>query len=388
MDIYKQKSGWKRSLIIGGLIIMVAVVIYTNYLTKELAEGEETYAELILSAYEKLLDPNVDLNQDIGFEDVVLNKNRNIPIILVNEQYQYIASRNFPEDKSLDTVYMDREIERILKKGEKQLRSELTGNYILYKNSRSYVLLTYLPLVMVVLLGLYVLLGYISFSASRREEQNLVWVGMAKETAHQLGTPISAIIAWIEHLKLFSQNNNEQEEIITELEKDVHRLELIADRFSKIGSSPKLEKKNIFVELERMHQYMRKRSPQKVQFDFPGTDQDPAYVMMNAHLLNWVIENLLRNALDAMQGSGLLKAEVEIEDTTVTIDISDTGKGIEAKKLKTVFRPGYTTKKRGWGLGLSLAKRIIENYHNGKIFVKSSTENVGTTFSIKLPKVS
>ena len=208
---------------------------------------------------------------------------------------------------------------------------------------------------------------------------------MAKETAHQLGTPISAILAWIEHLK--EDANAQQSEIVGELQRDVRRLEKVAERFSKIGSAPKLEPANIYTELDRTRDYMAKRAPRRIEFDFPeDSEHPPLIVQINPHLFNWVVENLLRNSLDAMEGEGKISAVVHDETNYISIDISDTGKGIPPGKLRRVFRPGYTTKKRGWGLGLSLAKRIIENYHSGKIFVKHSKVGEGSTFTIRLPK--
>ena len=259
-------------------------------------------------------------------------------------------------------------------------------HFMYYKPSKLLRLLTYFPLIMLLMLTAFMGLGYLGLSTSRKAEQNRVWVGMAKETAHQLGTPISAIVAWIEHLRGSSEADEEKLEILDELTKDVDRLNLIADRFSKIGSAPELEKKNIFAELSKTKNYMQRRASRKVQFDFPDEANDPIYVKINSHLFNWVLENLVRNALDAMAGEGLIKAEVNEDAHYIGIDITDTGKGIPYNKQKVVFQPGYTTKKRGWGLGLSLAKRIIENYHEGKIYVKKSEQNVGTTFTIKLPK--
>ena len=209
---------------------------------------------------------------------------------------------------------------------------------------------------------------------------------MAKETAHQLGTPISAILAWVEHLKDTNADNPGQLEIIEELGTDITRLELIADRFSKIGSAPELEKTNIYEQLELIKNYMRKRASRNVEFEF-STSDEPLYVDINRHLFSWVLENLIRNALDAMGGSGLISTKVHQEDGHISLDLTDTGKGIPASKHKLVFRPGYSTKVRGWGLGLSLAKRIIENYHKGKIFVKNSKIDEGTTFTIRLPKL-
>ena len=229
-------------------------------------------------------------------------------------------------------------------------------------------------------------MGYLGLSSARQAEQNRVWVGMAKETAHQLGTPISAIVAWIEHLRGMSINRPDQLEILDELTNDVARLDLIADRFSKIGSAPNLEAKDIYKELDKARIYMQRRASRRVKFQFPETGAEKKYVNINAPLFNWVMENLLRNALDAMDGEGLIKADVYEDHEMVCIDISDTGKGIPSSKQKMVFQPGFTTKKRGWGLGLSLAKRIIEEYHEGKIFVKQSEQNQGTIFTIKLPK--
>ncbi|MEL6988168.1 MAG: HAMP domain-containing sensor histidine kinase, partial [Bacteroidota bacterium] len=292
------------------------------------------------------------------------------------------GNNSFDEDQELLTARK----EKLLANGFEPLEGSGYSRYIYYEESTLIKLLKYLPLVQLLLISTFIAAGYFSFSTARRSEQNQVWAGMAKETAHQLGTPISAIIAWIEHLKLTAEENPEQLEIIGELRNDVTRLELIADRFSKIGSEPVLEKTNIFRELEACKNYMQKRAPKKVQFKFPNPEASPIFVRINPPLFDWVIENLLRNALDAMGGSGMISAFVEEEGDYINIDIIDTGKGIPGNKLKTVFQPGYTTKKRGWGLGLSLAKRIIENYHNGKIFVKNSKLNEGTTFSIKLPK--
>jgi signal transduction histidine kinase len=209
---------------------------------------------------------------------------------------------------------------------------------------------------------------------------------MAKETAHQLGTPISGIIAWLEHLRSIKEGDEELLEVVDEMKKDVIRLELISDRFSKIGSAPELEAVNVYDELEKCRNYMEPRSPRKVKFEFPEAGAGDVTVFVNPHLFEWVIENLLRNSLDAMEGKGVILASVYEDDNFVYIDISDTGKGIPQSKFKTVFQPGYTTKKRGWGLGLSLTKRIIEDYHKGKIFVKASEPGQGTTFTIQLPK--
>ncbi|TNE58112.1 MAG: HAMP domain-containing histidine kinase, partial [Bacteroidetes bacterium] len=228
---------------------------------------------------------------------------------------------------------------------------------------------------------------YLGFSASRRAEENQVWLGMAKETAHQLGTPITAILGWVEALKAANEDNPMNQEMLDELRNDVTRLELVADRFSKIGSQPDLTPVNAYDQLEKCRVYMQRRAPRKVTFDFPDpTAQEPRNIGINPPLFNWVIENLLRNAIDAMEGGiGVITAVVYDEPGQVCFDISDTGKGIPSGKFATIFKPGYSTKTRGWGLGLSLSKRIIEQYHRGKIFVKRSEQGKGTTFTIKLP---
>ncbi|MBK8670411.1 MAG: HAMP domain-containing histidine kinase [Saprospiraceae bacterium] len=231
---------------------------------------------------------------------------------------------------------------------------------------------------------MYIALGYFLFSSSRKAEQNRVWAGMAKETAHQLGTPISAILGWIEYLKDSFTEQPDKLDVIYELNKDVERLELVADRFSKIGSEPVLQNANIYDELIEVKDYLQRRAPRKINFDFTKPEQD-IHVKINKHLFAWVIENLVRNSLDAMDGKGTISCKVSSQNNYVSIDISDTGSGIPSAKFKSVFQPGYSTKKRGWGLGLSLAKRIIEEYHKGKIYVKSSKPYEETTFTINLP---
>jgi len=261
----------------------------------------------------------------------------------------------------------------------------LAAGYLIYPfESNLSKQIRFFPAAQFILLGFFIAFGYYLFNAARRGEQNRVWAGMAKETAHQLGTPISAIIAWIEYLKESNQERPDQLEVIGELRDDVYRLELIADRFSKIGASPELEKANIYKLLGDIETYMKRRSPRKVKFDFPDANQIKD-VMVNQHLFSWVLENLIRNSLDALDGQGIISAQIDEHDRYINIEISDTGKGIPSSKFKEVFKPGFSTKKRGWGLGLSLAKRIIQEYHKGKIFVKSSKLNEGTTFTIQLP---
>lgn len=255
-------------------------------------------------------------------------------------------------------------------------------SYIFYQESTLLTQLKYYPYVMFSIIGIFLLIAYLLFSTARKVEQNQVWVGMAKETAHQLGTPLSSLIAWLEYLK----SKGLDSETASEIEKDVKRLETITERFSKIGSVPKLDEVDIIKVLNDAVNYMKLRTSKNVTFSVETSNPGGVKAKLNVPLFEWVIENLIRNAVDAMNGNGSIKVVVSDQTQFVYIDISDTGKGIPKSKYKTVFEPGFTTKQRGWGLGLSLTKRIIENYHSGKIFVKSSEVDKGTTFRIVLNK--
>lgn len=383
MDLYSRKSRWKLYLAAAGGLITLLSLLYSNYLSNRLAQEERNKVFLWARAIEENLKPlseECEQCRDLTLALDIIQSNQTIPAILVGENGDIISGVNFGTD---DPAILKRDLQQMIKQDVVPL--EGFGNYLYYKESRILRQLRFFPLVQLGLIGAFVFFGYLGFSSARRAEQNRVWVGMAKETAHQLGTPISGMLAWIDHLELLRNNDEEVNEILHELRNDVSRLELIADRFSKIGSAPKLEPTNIYAELEKCRAYMQRRSPRKVSFHFPDPQQDPKLVGINGPLFDWVIENLLRNALDAMDGQGDISAVVYEEGHHLCIDVSDTGKGITASKHKTVFQPGFTTKKRGWGLGLSLAKRIIEDYHNGKIFVKRSEEGKGTTFTIKLP---
>ncbi len=252
--------------------------------------------------------------------------------------------------------------------------------YVFYTDSVIITQLQYFPIVQFIIIGLFLLISYLIFSTFRRAEQNQVWIGMAKETAHQLGTPLSSLMAWIQLL----ESKGTEEEVITELNKDIERLEMITDRFSKIGSNPELKLESVVEVIDKTMSYLRPRLSTRVKFSIQVDGESHIKAMINRPLFSWVIENILKNAVDAMEGKGDITIVVSHEIQNVYIDITDTGKGITGKNHKAVFQPGYTTKKRGWGLGLSLTKRIIENYHSGKIFVKRSEPGVGTTFRIVL----
>ncbi|RMG80429.1 MAG: sensor histidine kinase [Bacteroidetes bacterium] len=383
MDIYAKKSRWKIYLAIGGIFIVVVSMFYTNYLARQIASDERKKSEQWLLAYEHIEKSPV--NCDLTLAQNLLTSNTTIPTILLSDTERFIDAINFGEKENRDTAFIMREVEKLKEAGVQPI--ELGGQLLYYKQSKLLTLIQYFPFFQLFLIGVFIFFGYLAFSSARRAEQNRVWVGMAKETAHQLGTPISGIVAWIEHLRAIREEDEEVTEILGELRNDVKRLELIADRFSKIGSPPKLQPVPLIEELNKCREYMERRAPRRVRFEFPEKSTSPGLqVFINPGLFDWVVENLLRNALDAMDGTGTISAEVYEDKNNIYIDISDTGSGIPPGKFKTVFEPGYSTKKRGWGLGLSLARRIIEEYHSGRIFVKKSVIDEGTTFTIQLPK--
>ncbi len=391
MDIYTRKSRWKIYLAIAGIIIIIISILYTNFLASKIADEELKKVIQLQSALEQISIGNEnEAICDVTFQTDFIRSNSTIPIILVGETGVIESGRNFGEEEDNDLEFLKNELEKIKATGQEPfiISSPNSKQYLFFKNSWLLRMLTFYPIIQFFLISAFIAFGYLAFSNARRSEQNRVWVGMAKETAHQLGTPISAIVGWIEHLKLTNEQNPETTEIVGELRNDVRRLELIADRFSKIGSEPTLDKTDILEKLSEVKKYMSRRAPRKIDFKYEQENAtQPIFVNINPPLFDWVAENIVRNAIDSMEkGEGQITFDVEEDKDFVTINLSDTGKGIPSSKHKTVFQPGFTTKKRGWGLGLSLAKRIIETYHSGKIFVSKSAINEGTTFTIKLPK--
>lgn len=390
MDTNRQKSRQKWSLAILGLAIVGFSIWYTSYMAERLAIVEENNTRFFVLAQEDINSSDEEANEycDFFLHLEILTSNSTIPVIIVNEQGKIDWAKNWGSDESglnEDKEYLQNQLVKLIADGKEPIES--LGTKIYFGESTILQQLRYFPFVQFLLIGGFILFGYFGLNSARRAEQNRVWVGMAKETAHQLGTPISAIVAWIEHLKILRPDDEETMEIVGELRNDVERLELVADRFSKIGSAPKLETINIYKELDTCREYMERRAPRKVSFNFPDPiSSSPKMVDINCHLFDWVVENLLRNALDAMGGRGEISATVYDDSDNIYVDLTDSGKGIANSNHKRVFQPGFTTKKRGWGLGLSLAKRIIEEYHSGKIFVKKSEEGKGTTFTISLPK--
>jgi signal transduction histidine kinase len=381
MRLYEQKIWWKRILFIIAIGIGMYSLWYTQKLVQKLAKEEEKKVVLWANATKQL----VKAEGDFTFLLDIIKDNESIPVILVDDKGEIIAHRNLDSTRSNDTVYLRTQLANMIENKEPIpiLYDEVNKryNYLYYRNSIILTQLKQYPYYQLSIIGIFILVAYLAFSSSRRAEQNQVWVGMSKETAHQLGTPISSLMGWINLIR--ETEKVDQEEYLLELEKDVKRLELITERFSKIGSAPKLETEIVDEILQDSINYLQLRTSQRVQF-LLVKNEDELTAQMNVPLFEWVVENICKNAIDAMTGEGSITMRTQAQGDSVLIDITDSGKGIPPSKLKTVFKPGYTTKKRGWGLGLSLAKRIIEDYHRGKIFVKHSEVNKGTTFRIVL----
>ncbi len=367
---------------ISAFIIGAGSLIYTNRLVDTIEKDERKKVELWAEATRILVNTESnDLN--INFPLEVLENNTQIPVIVTNSLDSILFFRNLDTTRVNQHEYLRKKLAQ-MKNENDSILIEIGNNhfqYLYYHNSSLLKKLALFPYVQLAVIILFILVSYIAFSISRKAEQNKVWTGMSKETAHQLGTPISSLLGWVEILKQYKV----EESILAELEKDTLRLEKIADRFSKIGSKPTLKKQNILVNLENSLTYIKTRGSKSIKFstDFPG---DPILIPLNDTLFDWVIENLCKNAMDATGGSGTVSLVCKETENHVIIDIEDSGKGIAKSKYKTIFKPGYTTKKRGWGLGLSLTKRIVEEYHNGKIFVLSSEPGVKTIIRISLHK--
>lgn len=380
MNIYLKKQLWKAFLLIGALIIALSSLFYTNSIVDRLAVEESKKVGLVAEATKRLANMT-NGEADISFLFRVIKDNETVPVICVDEDENIILWRNldsssvadddnFLKERFEEMKGVNEPIEIPVADGKKQ--------FIYFENSILIALLSYYPYMQLSIIGLFVIISYFAFSSSRNAEQNQVWVGMSKETAHQLGTPLSSLIGWVEYLRSIGTD----ESIVSELEKDVNRLETITDRFSKIGSKPKYDKVILNDCIENIVQYLRARISNKVEIKIQGDKQIKANICVP--LFEWVVENLTKNAVDAMEGKGEIIFQLSEVNGKVIMDVSDTGKGIPKAQFAKVFKPGFTTKKRGWGLGLSLVKRIIEEYHNGKIIVKNSDTEIGTTFRIEL----
>jgi two-component system, sporulation sensor kinase E len=388
MDIYSNRNTLKFIIMLFALLIGGLSVLYTNDLVKRLAEREQKLIDLAAKGYREIATTEFSESQGFLFKEII-EANTFVPVILTDQDGNYISHRNFDPPKGMSPkkqeAYFKRRIEE-MKSHYEPIAIEFAGlrQYIYYENSELINQLRYYPLIQLAVIGLFVLMGYLAFSISKNAEQNRVWVGLAKETAHQLGTPISSLIAWTEYLK--TKPELESEGVTDEMDKDIQRLQMITARFSSIGSEQKLKLENVVEVVETAIGYLRSRLSQKVEITIKSDPEEGEILaLINRPLFEWVIENISKNAVDAMTGVGKLNITItEMPEGNVQMDIQDTGKGIPKNQFKKVFEPGFTTKKRGWGLGLTLAKRILEQYHKGKIFVKSSEPGKGTTFRILL----
>ncbi|MCS6824053.1 MAG: HAMP domain-containing histidine kinase [Cytophagaceae bacterium] len=386
VDIYSNKSKFKAAILAVAMMVAIGSIYYTQDLVKKLEQREKKLIDLYAKGLQQAVSPNSNTDLTFLFREI-LDSNNTIPIILTDEKGTPLSFLNIdiPPDAS------ENETRKILLKEIEWMKSAYPPividyselgikNYIYYRNSKFLTRLRYYPFVQLSIIAALGIIAYIAFSYSRNAEQNRLWVGLAKETAHQLGTPLSSLMAWHEILK----QSNTDPAIVSELEKDIVRLSQITERFSSIGSTPSYSREHAEDAISEVINYLSKRISAQVTFDVINHIGSEDVININKPLFAWVIENICKNAVDAMDGAGHITIEISKTDSHVAIDIADTGKGIPKSKFKEVFKPGYTTKKRGWGLGLTLVKRIIEHYHKGKIFILHSELNKGTTFRILL----
>lgn len=375
----------KIVLVVMAVVIALLSLGISHYLVKDLSREEEQKMTVWAEAMRSLNNASEDT--DLNLVLTVINGNNTIPIVVVDKAGEVQTFRNIPMGKSVDTLAYLKEKVRVMRDSKEPIRIQLDetvdSDYIdiCYDDSLLLIRLASYPYVQLGVVLIFVVVAIFALLSSKKAEQNKVWVGLSKETAHQLGTPISSLMAWTEILR----DKYADDELIPEMSKDVYRLQVIADRFSKIGSMPEPEDENLTEVLERVLVYIERRASNKVRIvrKFPSKELK---VKINASLFEWVIENLCKNAIDAMDGQGVITLRATESDHKVIVEVEDTGKGIAKSHRKSVFTPGFTTKKRGWGLGLSLAKRIVEEYHKGRIFVKFSEVNKGTIFCVELKK--
>ncbi len=394
IDFYKNQSTVKWMILLVAAVIGVGSIIYTQRLVKNLKEQEriklDIWAEAVVFASSTPDGSVLDF-----LSDIVINREYNLPIIFVDSATNDIVLHENVVDSTWSAAKQERRLARTLERMKAEndpirmpFFDELTNQiysvqYIYYRNSFLLRQLSAYPYIQLSVIAIFGIIAYLAFSYSRTSEQNKLWVGLAKETAHQLGTPLTSLMAWVEYIKGLPEMQG-RDDITLELQKDVQRLEMITSRFSNIGSTTQLRDENVFEAVSNIINYLKPRVSSKVEFNIK-TEQEAITAKMNRPLFEWVVENICKNGIDAMSGIGKINIVIgKNSDKTAFIDITDNGKGIAKGKIKDVFKPGFTTKKRGWGLGLTLVQRIIENYHLGKIFVKNSQADVGTTFRIIL----
>jgi signal transduction histidine kinase len=394
--MFRQLLNWRSLLALIAILIVSGTILYSSYLADKIEKDERKKVELWVEAVTSISNP---ANTETALASKITIQQNEIPVIEATEKDSITSwinldsarvKKGWPKNDTLhianNNTYLQNKL-RTFRSENKTIEwtdpSDSTKkNKYYYGHSRLLDEVRYYPLIQLFIVGLFILITIMALRSNYRSTQNQVWAGMAKETAHQLGTPVSSLEGWMEILKETHRN----ESFVPEMEKDVSRLRLVSDRFGKIGSTPQLEEKNIIEQVRNMVEYIRKRAGGKVSFGIETHGLENIPVKISAPLFDWVIENLLKNALDAMEGKGSIKIDIQNEEKNVIIDVSDTGKGISKQNIARVFKPGFTTKKRGWGLGLSLSKRIIEQYHKGSLIVKQSEIGKGTTFRIVLKK--
>ncbi len=374
------RFGYKLTLFIIALIIATLSLYFTNNLVKKLKRQEKKRIELWASAYKDIIQTDIDKQVSlISFE--IVQQNHSIPVIMTDENDKIISFANLDSLKAQNPEYLQKQLE-IMKNENKPFIIKLSdkhSNFIYYKNSFLLTQLKNYPLFQAILVLLFVFIAYIMLVISKKAEDNLIWIGMSKETAHQLGTPISSLLAWVEMMKI----RQAEDPMLPEVEKDVKRLEMITERFARIGSEPKLIKYDLIEVIKNSLDYLKLRTSDKVEYFFTS-EVEHLNIDLNPSLFQWIIENLTKNAIDAMSGKGKISISLSLQNSNVVIDFEDTGKGISKKEYKKIFKAGYSTKKYGWGLGLALVKRIVEQYHKGKIWVVNSEIGKGTVFRIIL----
>ena len=386
MNPYRFEFRFRMILLICALLIISATLWYSNLLAKKLAFEERKRMQLLANTYERL--NNVEDGSDYTYLLDIIQENKTVPLILTDKEFKIAGSRNFDSIKALDSIFLKKELNLMLANGD-TIGIKYQGKtiqYICYKDSTLLSELKYYPYVQLIIISIFLAVAYFAFFSSQRSIQNQLWVGMAKETAHQIATPLSSLGGWVDYLSEKEIPSTIKEKVLPEMNHDLERLSIITDRFSKIGSQPELILKPISESVSAAVNYMKRRAPSKVQIELKDETNTNITIAHNPSLMNWVFENLIRNALDAMSDTGKINVRIfTSENKKVIIDIQDSGKGMEAKDFKNVFKPGFSTKKRGWGIGLALCKRIVEDYHKGSIEVLNSEIGKGTTFRIQLP---
>ncbi len=392
-DLYQGRSGMRWIILMVAILIGTGSILYTNYLVQQIRERENQQVALYASTLEYIANEYNNPSLNFTLEQIV-QSNTTIPVILSDEDGYPLEYKNLPyldniQDSTLKVNRLISEMKLMAQEYDpikitfRVSPDEIFGyGYIYYKNSILLTQLRYYPYIQLTVIAFFAVIVYQIFNYSRVAEQNRVWVGLAKETAHQLGTPLSSLMAWVEY---FKSSTEENQQIAHEINKDIERLEMITSRFSSIGSVPQLKEYNLPEIIKGSIAYLEKRVSTRINFTITSFPNEQLFAKINKSLFEWVIENLCKNAVDAMGGIGSIDIKIlKISNGRIAIDITDTGKGIPKSKQSKVFQPGFTTKKRGWGLGLTLVKRIVENYHEGKIFVKNSESSRGTTFRILL----